>query len=85
MPSRLTLAPIEGMLARDEAQPEACRHAAAREADGPGPGHTWAWPGSWRSGSICSAEREPSGSRANKPSRRTRSLAPEYPMSASHH
>ena len=27
MPSRLTLVQIEGMLARDEAQPEACRYA----------------------------------------------------------
>ena len=40
MPSRLTLAQIEDMLARDEAQLEAYRHAAAEaEADGLDPGH----------------------------------------------
>jgi upstream activation factor subunit UAF30 len=41
MPSRLTLAQIEDMLARDEAQLEAYRHAAAEAAaDGLDPGHT---------------------------------------------
>ena len=40
MPSRLTLAQIEDMLARDEAQLEAYRHAAAEAvADGLDPGH----------------------------------------------
>jgi hypothetical protein len=40
MPSRLTLAQIEDMLARDEAQLEAYRHAAAEaEAEGSDPGH----------------------------------------------
>ena len=39
MPSRLTLVQIEDMLARDEAQPEACRYAGMK-ADGPEPGHT---------------------------------------------
>jgi hypothetical protein len=39
MPSRLTLAQIEDMLARDEAQLEAYRHAAAEAAaDGSDPG-----------------------------------------------
>src|SRR3954463_4366581 len=41
MPSRLTLAQIEDMLARDEAQLEAYRHAAVEaEADGLDPDHT---------------------------------------------
>src|SRR3954454_10485527 len=40
MPSRLTLAQIEDTLARDEAQLEAYRHAAAEAAaDGLDPGH----------------------------------------------
>ena len=41
MPSRLTLVQIEDMLARDEAQLEAYRHAAVEaEAEGFNPGHT---------------------------------------------
>jgi hypothetical protein len=40
MPSKLTLAQIEDMLARDEARLEAYRHAAVEaEADGSDPGH----------------------------------------------
>jgi hypothetical protein len=39
MPGRLTFAQIEDMLARDEAQLEAYRHAGM-EADGPEPGRT---------------------------------------------
>ena len=40
MPSRLTLAQIEDMLAQDEAQLEAYRHAAKETAaDGSDPGH----------------------------------------------
>ena len=40
MPSRLTLAQIEDMLARDEARLEAYRYAAAEAvADGLAPGH----------------------------------------------
>ena len=40
MPSRLTLAQIEDLIARDEAQLAAYRHAAAEaEEDGSDPGH----------------------------------------------
>ena len=77
MPSRLTLAQIEDMLARDEAQLAAYRRAAAEAAaDGMDPATPSAWPSSWRSGSACSAGREPSGSSTDGPDRRASSPAP---------
>ena len=76
MPSRLTLAQIEDMLARDEAQLEAYRYAAVEaEADGSIRATPTAWPGSWRSGSICSAGHAPSGSRAEGAEQGSGSLA----------
>jgi hypothetical protein len=63
LPSRLTLVQIENMVARDEAQPEACRYAGMK-AGGPEPGHTCGLARLVEERPICSAGHAPSGSRA---------------------
>jgi hypothetical protein len=86
MPGRLTSAQIEDMLARDEAQLEAYRHAAAEAAaDGLDPGHAH--------GLARFVEERIDLLRRTRAARLARQQAgpphprpdSEYPVSASHH